>query len=91
MNIIELCRLHGNRQVADTLGVSARTLEDMRLGYAPLTTDDLEVIKSSFGLCMCDMQQIIAHSAAQRVAKGKDRLSRTPRKNKAKTNRLAKT
>lgn len=91
VTLITLCDLHGNAAVAEAMGASLRTLEDMRAGVAPLTSDDIHQLAEVFKLTDGAVRQIAKHNAQQRLDKGKARVQRRPRKNQATSNRLAKT
>lgn len=70
----ELTRELGNAQVADAMGVTMRSLVDLRCGARPLTVDDLYELQKRYP--DFDIATTVRRIGATRVSKGVNRRSR---------------
>ena len=77
LDLHALTRFHGTEEIAKMLGVSVRSLEDMRRGHSPLTIDELFELSEQFE--RFDAVGTIQRIGLERVRKGRSRKLRNQR------------
>lgn len=77
MDLHALTRIFGTPTVAEKIGVSVRSLEDMRRGHSPITIDELFELGKAFA--DFDAVGTIRRIGFERVRKGRARKLRNQR------------
>ena len=75
VSLVDLIKREGATKVAKAIGRTERQLQDIRLGYHPLTVDDLFALVRQFPYF--DVKQTVLQIGERRESDGRSRLSKT--------------